>query len=125
MGYSLNSWYPPLTTPIVVPYIIPNIRSIRSLDYSSYSLLLTQTPKGSKKWNPPNMNPVLLWGNKGIIRGFHLLDPLRGFGKGTVVFLGPFWVSMLVSGRLHLRAFTSSPSQTPVQGFRVGLGFRV
>ena len=24
----------------------------------------------------PNMNPLLHWGNKGLIRGFHFLDPL-------------------------------------------------
>ena len=36
--------------------------------------------KGSKKWNPPNMSPLLHWGNEGIIRGFHFLDPLGGLG---------------------------------------------
>ena len=30
---------------------------------------------------PPNMNPLLHWGNKGIIRGFHFLDPLGGLGN--------------------------------------------
>ena len=29
----------------------------------------------------PNMNPLLHSGNKGIIRGFHCLDPLGGLGK--------------------------------------------
>ena len=27
------------------------------------------------------MNPLLHWGNKGIIRGFHFLDPLGGVGS--------------------------------------------
>ena len=27
------------------------------------------------------MNPLLHWGNKGIIRGFHSLDPLGGLGR--------------------------------------------
>ena len=29
---------------------------------------LPRPPKGSKKWNPPNKNPLLHWGNKEIIR---------------------------------------------------------
>ena len=31
---------------------------------------------------PPNMNPLLHWGNYGIIGGFHFLDPLGGLGIG-------------------------------------------
>ena len=40
---------------------------------------------------PPNMNPLIHWGNKGIIiRGFHFLDPLGGLGscvcmRGTAI----------------------------------------
>ena len=36
---------------------------------------------GSKKWNAPNMNPLLHWGNKEMIWGFQFLDPLEGVGK--------------------------------------------
>ena len=39
-----------------------------------------RTPKGSKKWNPPNTNPLLHWGNQGIIRGFHCFGSFRGSG---------------------------------------------
>ena len=39
---------------------------------------LCRPPKGSKTWNPPNINPLLLWGNYGIIKGFHFWDPLGG-----------------------------------------------
>ena len=34
--------------------------------------------KDPKNRNPPNMNPLLHWGDKGIIRGFHFLDPVGG-----------------------------------------------
>ena len=30
---------------------------------------------------PPNMSPLLHWGNWGIIRRFHFLDPLGGLGR--------------------------------------------
>ena len=43
--------------------------------------LVPRPPKGSKKWNPPNVNPLLHWGTKGIIKGFHFLDPLGGLGQ--------------------------------------------
>ena len=66
------------------------------------------------------MNPLLLWGNKGIIRGFHFLDPLRGFGKGTVVFIGPF-LGFHVSFR---ESYASSASSAPMSPFFQGK-FRV
>ena len=36
---------------------------------------------------PPNMNPLLHWGNYGIITGFHFLDPLGGLGCDGVYLL--------------------------------------
>ena len=39
-------------------------------------------PRGSKKWNPPNMNPLLHWGNKGIIKGVPFFGSFKGLGKG-------------------------------------------
>ena len=48
---------------------------------NSFVKHLPRPPKGSKKWNPPNMNPLLHWGNWGIMRGFHFLDPSGGLGK--------------------------------------------
>ena len=39
-------------------------------------------PLKDPKNETPNMNPLLHWGNKGIIRGFHFLDPLGGLGLG-------------------------------------------
>ena len=50
--------------------------------YHKSCVRLPRPPKGSKKWNPPNMNPLLHWGNKGIIIGLHSLDPLGGLGTG-------------------------------------------
>ena len=44
---------------------------------------LTQTLYRIQKMDPPpHMNPLLHWGNCGIIRGFHFLDPLGGLGNG-------------------------------------------
>ena len=37
-------------------------------------------PKGSKKWNPRKLKPLLHWGNLGIIGTFYFLDPLGGLG---------------------------------------------
>ena len=50
------------------------------------------------------MNPLLHWGNQGIIKGFHLLDPLGGLGKGSIgVYgiygvwgLGSVWVTVVI-----------------------------
>ena len=39
--------------------------------------------KDPKNGNSPNMNPLLHWGNQGIIRGFHFLDPLGGLGSAS------------------------------------------
>ena len=44
---------------------------------------ISRPPKGCKKWNSPNMNPLLhSRGKCGIInRGVHFLDPLGGLGR--------------------------------------------
>ena len=47
-GYSLNSWYPPLTSLLMPPIIIPHIISFfRSLDYNSYEILSKVLTGGS------------------------------------------------------------------------------
>ena len=62
--------------------VVTKIKGV--LCFSEASTCKPRPPKGSKKWNPPNMNPVLHWGTWGIIRGFHFLDPLGGLGRGLL-----------------------------------------
>ena len=38
------------------------------------------------------MNPLLHWGNKGIIRGLHFLDPLGG----------PGWLSIVIGATVYI-----------------------
>ena len=47
------------------------------------NLFLLRPPKGPKNGPPPppNMNPLLHWGSKWIIRGFLFLDSLGGLGS--------------------------------------------
>ena len=44
------------------------------------------------------MNPLLHWGNKGIIGGFHFLDPLGGLGRDCMRRKGDLSASSGTSG---------------------------
>ena len=52
--------------------------------YWEYVFIIPRPPKGSKKWNPPNMNPLLHWGNKGISTGAPFFGSFRGSGIGVL-----------------------------------------
>ena len=56
------------------------------------------------------MNPLLHWGNKGIIRGFLFLDPLGGLGVRLISLLS--LATLLMAAIVPLQALHSS--------FRVG-----
>ena len=47
------------------------------VDYHYYPDSLKDPKSGTR----PNMKPLLHWGNQGIIRGLHFLDPLGGLGS--------------------------------------------
>ena len=71
-----------------IPTIFPSYPHNPQTPTIHTTFTLTPLPrpfKASKKWNPPNMNPLLHSGNKGIVRRFNFWDLVGGLGTGDIV----------------------------------------